>query len=205
MSVRNLLRFIVFLAVLAPLALTALACGGSSNAPKLAHIKPGDMPENGDWSGVYFSPLYGYLHLVSEGENVHGAWRTASGEKWGEVHGSATGNVFRFEWTERVIGLVGPSSSRTGKGYFVYSIPKEGEAHEIKGEIGLGPDEKGEAWNAVKQTNMKPDPKSVAPDEVEGRSSGAGGWDDGQQKAPEGESEGESESGDEGEGEGGGL
>jgi hypothetical protein len=195
MSVRSALRFVVFLVLLVPLSLAATACGGSSTAPKLATVKAGDMPEGGDWSGVYYSPLYGYLHLVSEGENINGRWRTASGEKWGEMHGSATGNVFRFEWTEKTIGMVGPSAGKNGKGYFKYVIPKEGEAHEIQGQIGPGSDEVGEDWKAVKQMQMTPDLKSVTPDEVEGRGVG-GGWDGTGEKPKEGGGE---SGGDEGE------
>ena len=55
--------------------------------------------------------------------------------------GEVTGDVFRYEWTERTIGMVGPTASRSGRGYFRYTIPKEGEAHEIAGERGPGQDE----------------------------------------------------------------
>ena len=62
---RALTRFSLVAALAVPLVCTA-ACGG---APKEAHVLPkaGDMPEGGDWTGVYFSPTYGHLHLVKEG------------------------------------------------------------------------------------------------------------------------------------------
>ena len=45
-------------------------------------------------------------------------------------------------------------------------------------------------WHAVKQQNMKPNPNSVMPDEVEGRGVG-GGWDDnGEGKKPKGDDSG---------------
>jgi hypothetical protein len=186
------------------LAAFATGCGGSSNAPKLAHIKPGDMPVGGDWMGVYYNGLMGYLHLQKEGDNVVGRWRTTSGEKFGEMSGEANGDVYHYEWTERTIGMVGAQAAAKGKGYFRYTIPKEGEAHEIVGERGQKQDETGEPWKAVKQTNQMPDFKKVTPDEFEDRPmSGAGGWDDsGEKKEGEG-GEGE-EKKDEG-GEGGGL
>ncbi|MBM4364193.1 MAG: hypothetical protein FJ104_16055, partial [Deltaproteobacteria bacterium] len=54
---------------------------------------------------------------------------------------------------------------------------------EIRGEWGLGEEWTGVLWNAVKQRNMLPDLKSVAPDETQ-RIEG-GGWDD-QKKSPSG-------------------
>jgi hypothetical protein len=184
-------------AVIVPcLSLSLLAfasgCGGSSSGPKLAHIKPGDMPVGGEWRGVYYSQLQGYLHLMNEGNTVQGRWRITAGEKFGEMAGEVTGDVFRYEWTERTIGMVGPTASSTGKGYFRYTIPKEGEAHEIVGERGKGQDEAGDPWKAVKQFNMAPDFKKVTPDETEDRPmQGGSGWDDsGEKKEGEG-SEGE--------------
>lgn len=154
----------------------AAGCGGKE-APKTAQVKAGEMPEGGEWTGVYYDPTYGYLHLVAEGSTINGAWRTTAGDAWGEMHGEADGNLFRYQWTEHKIGMVGPSATSSGKGYFVYKEPKAGEAHEIQGEWGLGDAEVGQQWTGVKQTNMPPDPKSVRPDEVEGRVN-AGGWDD---------------------------
>jgi hypothetical protein len=94
------------------LSLTLLAfasgCGGSSTAPKVAHVKAGDMPVGGEWTGVYYSQLQGYLHLMNEGNSIQGRWRITAGEKFGEMAGEVTGDVFRYEWTERTIGMVGP-------------------------------------------------------------------------------------------------
>lgn len=157
-------------------AISSAGCSGRANAPKLAHITPGDLPEGGEWSGVYYSQLYGYLHLISEGELASGAWRTTAGDAWGELSGRILGNVMRFEWRERRIGAVGAHAERRGKGYFRYLIPKPGEAHEIRGEWGLNADETGNEWKAVKQMNMRPKPDSVKPDELESRGV-EGGWD----------------------------
>ncbi len=183
MRARKLLRIAVMLCLFVPMVLALAGCQGGSGAPKLAHVKPGDLPEGGDWSGVYYSQLYGYLHLVSQGDSASGAWRTTAGDAWGEMSGRIIGDVFRFEWRERKIGMVGANAERQGKGYFRYLIPKEGEAHEIHGEWGLGSDETGNEWKAVKQMNMQANPKSVKPDELEGRGVG-GGWDDGDKGAP---------------------
>lgn len=183
--------------VVALAALGAVGCGPSQQS-KVAAVKAGDLPVGGDWQGVYYSPVYGYLHLVKEGNSVSGKWRTADGSAWGELHGTVTGDLLKYEWIEHKIGLVGPSATSKGRGYFKYSSPKEGEAHEIQGEWGLNQDETGSSWQAVKQQNMRADPDSVMPDELEGRGVG-GGWDEG-----EGKPAGGGESGGEGEGESGG-
>ena len=179
MSLRTLPRFMLALALTAPFALGAVACGPGADEPKHATVKAGEMPSGGEWQGVYFSPLYGYLHIVADGKAVNGGWRTAAGDAFGELHGETDGNLLRYEWKERRIGAVGADAVKKGKGYFVYMIPKAGEAHEVHGEWGLGESDAGSKWQAVKQKNMPPDLKAVQPDEYEGRVTG-GGWDQGE-------------------------
>jgi hypothetical protein len=187
MVLRMLLpRRLVSSLLVATLALGVAACGGPGDV-KTANVKAGNMPEGGDWKGVFYSPLYGYLHIETEGDAVNGAWRTAAGDAYGELHGKTDGNLLRYDWKERRIGAVGADAVKEGKGYFVYLIPKADEAHQIKGEWGIGKSDAGNTWEAVKQKNMPPDLRSVQPDEYEGRVSG-GGWD-------EGEGEGENKEG----------
>jgi hypothetical protein len=181
---RPLFSVMISVALAAPLGIGLAACGGPTSA-KTATVKAGDMPEGGDWTGVYYDQTNGYLHMVKEGDTVSGKWRTTAGDAWGELSGKVTGNLLKYEWKEHRIGMVGPSATRTGRGYFVYTEPKVGEAHEVHGEWGLGMDETGMKWTGVKQANMKPDPDSVMPDEVEGRMTG-GGWDEGGQAPPSG-------------------
>lgn len=179
-TLRTLIRTSLFSGLLmvgfaAPTAL--VGCGGGQNEVKTANVKPGTMPSGGEWRGVYYSPTYGFLHLEAAGNSINGAWRTGGGEKWGELHGTAEGNLLRYEWTEHTIGLVGEGAQRQGKGYFVYKIPREGEAHEIHGQWGLGDSDAQSSWDAIKQINREPDLASVKPDEIEGRVQ-AGGWDE---------------------------
>ena len=179
MFLRKLAKLSLLTAFVVPSALSALslsACGGG-NDPKHAQIKAGELPAGGEWQGVYYSPTYGYLHLLVDGKTAQGAWRTGGGDAWGEMQGEVDGNVLRYTWTQHKIGMIGAEASSNGHGYFVYSIPKEGEAHKIAGEWGLGDADAGNKWDAVKQTNMQPNPNSVKPDEIEGKVN-AGGWDD---------------------------
>lgn len=163
----------------------AMGCS-STSTPKTASIAPGDMPEGGDWTGVWYSELYGYLHMVQEGNTIDARWMRPVKDRWGEIHGTATGDLVRFTWTEHVIGAVGPNSTKTGKGYFKYQRPEGDNIDDtFKGEIGRDQDEVGEPWEAVKQRNVKPDLKSIG-----GTGSGdigGGDWDGDNQEqgAPE--------------------
>ena len=195
-----------FLARVSQLALCAALAGGALGLavgckpppPTTASVKAADLPEGGDWSGVFYSPLYGYLHLVKEGDIVSGKWRTTNGDKWGELSGKVTGDLLKYKWVEHRIGMIGPGSTTEGHGYFKYFVPPgENENHEIKGEWGLEKSEIGNRWEAVRQRNMLPDPNSVSPDETE-RVNMPDEWDSApkSQPAPEGESPaGESEEG----------
>ncbi len=141
---------------------------GKPPPPTTANVKAGDLPATGDWSGVFYSPLYGHLHLVKEGGSVSGKWRTAGGDKWGELHGEVTGDLLKYKWVEHKIGMVGPGATTEGRGYFKYYVPAEENAnHEIKGEWGLERSEVGNSWEAIRQRNMLPDLNSVRPDETE--------------------------------------
>jgi hypothetical protein len=176
MLLRKLCKLSLLSALALPSALSMSACGPSTDV-KHAQVKAGELPAGAEWQGVYFSPVYGYLHLLTDGKAAQGAWRTGGGDAYGELQGEVDGDVLRYTWTQHKIGQIGKEATSSGKGYFKYTIPKEGEAHKIVGEWGLGDSDAGNSWDAVKQTNMQPNPASVKPDEIEGKVN-AGGWDD---------------------------
>ncbi len=179
------------LALALSMSFGVVACG--KEEPKTVNLKPGEMPSGAEWRGVYYSQVYGNLHIVQEGDNVEGKWRTAAGDAWGELHGEADGDVLKFEWAEHKIGMIGPSAKSSGKGYFRYVRPENGDPDQIVGEWGLHDRMSGNPWEAVKQRNMTANPDSVMPDEVEGRFEGGDeGWDSGSDKAaPAGDGEDE--------------
>ncbi len=167
-------------------ACIGFGCGGSQKNANAANVKAGEMPEGATWTGVYYSQTYGNLHLIEEGGSVSGKWRTTNGDAWGELAGEAEGDLLRYEWIEHKIGMVGPSASSKGKGYFKYMPSENGvDPDQIKGEWGLNEKEAGNTWDAVKQRNVQPDPSSVAPDELERRGQGGGWDDDGTERRPE--------------------
>jgi hypothetical protein len=161
---RTARRTIALVAIPAVVAATVLgvACGGGKQAPTTANIKPGSMPEGASWNGVYFNPLFGNLHLVETGGSIAGKWKRTDGSAWGELNGPVQGNVFHFEWTEHKVGLIGPSSTSKGKGYFVYKRPAgENVDDTLSGEWGLNDSETGNEWDGIKQRHVTADLKSI--------------------------------------------
>lgn len=161
----NVRRWLWSLASATALILTVpvvAGCGPGTGEAKTANVQPGDMPEGGDWTGVYFSELYGYLHVVQDGNAISGKWIRPHKDRWGEVNGQVTGDLMKFEWKEHTVGLVGPNSTKSGRGYFKYKRPEgDNVDDQIVGEIGRGQDEVGDPWDAVKQRNVKPDLASI--------------------------------------------
>jgi hypothetical protein len=178
MNIRLLQRLALVLAVstvaLAALSVTLLGCGGPS--AMTANIKPGDMPEGESWTGVYFHPVYGYLHMVEQDTSVIGKWDRADKSAWGELSGTKVGNVLHFQWKEHKKGLVGVAAESHGKGVFVYKMGPNKIA-ELDGQFGLNDDEVGSDWHNVKQQNMKPDLPSINGDLNGTAPAGAGKWD----------------------------
>jgi hypothetical protein len=139
-----------------------VACGGGSGAAaKFAQVKAGEMPQGESWDGVYYNPVYGYLHLVPQGDNIVGRWKRTDSSHWGELSGTAEGNVFRFTWTEHRYGAIGPSGDVHGAGVFVYFIPKKATEQktppELDGKYALDEAQDIADWHCVKQMNVKPD------------------------------------------------
>ncbi len=156
------LSFVVASAVIAVSALSITGCSGDQE-PKTAKVASGPMPEGESWQGVYFHPVYGYLHLVEEGSNVVGRWKRTDHSHWGEMSGTTAGNVLHYQWKEHKIGMVGAAATTHGKGYFVYKVNKDGIG-ELHGQFGLDNSEVGSDWKNVKQVRMPPDLKSIGGD-----------------------------------------
>lgn len=153
-------RAFLSFAVVSTLAFAGLGCGGPG--AKHANVKKGPMPEGEVWTGVYFHPVYGYLHMEENEANIRGKWKRADQSAWGELSGTKSGNVAHFSWKEYKSGVVGGAQS--GRGYFVYVKNEGDEQAKLQGEYGLGGDEVGSEWNCVKQARMTPDLKSIGGD-----------------------------------------
>ncbi|MBK8214966.1 MAG: hypothetical protein IPK71_14605 [Myxococcales bacterium] len=158
----KLARFYGVGAVLFAVSTAVLSGCAGQEGPKHAQIKAGEMPEGESFTGVYFHPVYGYLHMVEDGSNIFGKWKRADQSRWGELQGTKTGNLVRFTWKEHTIGLVGAGAESKGKGYFLYKTGKD--VAELDGQFGLGDDETGADWHNVKQQRMAPDLKSIPGD-----------------------------------------
>ena len=143
-------------------ALSLAGCGDGKEV-KSAKVASGPMPEGETWTGVYFHPVYGYLHMQEEGSNIVGRWKRADQSKWGELSGTKVGNVLHYSWKEHTVGMVGASAITQGKGYFQYKMDKE-DRPVLDGQFGLNADETGSDWHNVKQSRMPVDIKSIGGD-----------------------------------------
>ena len=167
-------------ALLSAGAVVLLAIAGGSlvgcpggNGGRVATVKQGEMPSGESWMGVYYHPVFGYLHMQENSSSVVGKWRREDQSAWGELSGTVTGNLVHFAWQEHKYGLVGPSADSKGKGYFVYKMGAN-NTPELDGQYGVGDDEVGGDWHNIKQTGKKPDLNSISGD-MKGLAPNSGG------------------------------
>ncbi len=126
-------------------------CGGSGS-----DVKPGPMPDKGTFTGVYFSPQYGEMHMVQNGTAVVGKYK--KDERSGTIQGEADGDLMRFEWTEYKAMVQNRPQETRGHGYFRYMIDPSNGDHLLKGRWGLDDsDTNGGPWNAYKSRTREPD------------------------------------------------
>ena len=141
-------------------------CGGSPYTKFRTPKTAGELPAGESWDGVYFNPVYGYLHLVPNGDNMVGKWKRADSSHWGELSGTVEGNIFRFTWTEHRYGAIGPSGDVHGSGVFIYKVPPQKDDSikvipELDGQYALDDSSEIGDWHCVKQLNLKPDLSSI--------------------------------------------
>jgi len=97
--------------------------------------------------------------LIEQDGNIVGRWKRTDGSHWGELSGTAEGNVLHFTWNEHKYGGVGPSADSKGSGVFVY---KMGEKFgELDGQYALADSNDVGSWHCVKQVGLKPDLNSI--------------------------------------------
>jgi hypothetical protein len=170
------------------------ACGSSA---EMADVKPGAMPAEGNFTGVYFSPQYGEMHLVQNGSAVVGKYK--KDERSGSIQGDADGDLMRFEWKELKAMVSNRPQESIGHGYFRYMVDPANGDHVLKGRWGLDDsDMNGGEWNAYKSRKLEPDLEKFGDEPTSGGESSDEGESSG---GDEGGGESESTGGDEGGGE----
>jgi hypothetical protein len=161
------------------LVVMATAIGGC--AASNAAIKAGPMPPEGSFTGVYFSPQYGEMHVVQNGNAVVGQY--TKDERAGKIQGEAEGDLMRFQWTESRAMVSNRPQQTRGHGYFRYMVDASNGDHVLKGRWGLGDDDSdGGEWNAYKSRTRKPELDQP------GLSESAGGEDDSSDSSSDDES-----------------
>lgn len=147
---RRLTLSLVASVVLALGLVSSPACGS-----KVPEIVAGKMPEGGNFHGVYFSPQYGEMNMVQNGNAVIGEYKQEM--RTGRIQGEATGDLMKFEWIEKKALVSNRAQETRGHGYFRYVVDPANGDHILKGEWGLGDAQLGGGpWNAYKAKNKEP-------------------------------------------------
>jgi hypothetical protein len=149
------MRPATFVSVLWLVLAGVFALHGCGGAPKHV-IQVGPMPDGGSFTGVWFSPQYGEMHIEQNGSTAIG--RYTKDERSGRIQGNVEGDVLRFEWTESRELIVGRPTETKGHGYFKIVKHDEDETWNLDGRWGNDASEHdGGPWTAVKSKTRKPD------------------------------------------------
>jgi hypothetical protein len=128
-------------------------CGGKTQNPALI---PKSMPSGGSFTGVWFSPQYGEMHLSQSGSNAVG--RYEKDERRGRIQGSVEGDIMRFEWTEKREIIKNRPMETKGHGFFRITKNEAEDTWNLAGEWGNDQAETGGGpWTAVRSKTMQPD------------------------------------------------
>lgn len=131
---------------------TLHGCGGGPQHV----IQVGAMPAGATFTGVWFSPQYGEMHIEQNGSSAIG--RYTKDERNGRIQGTVEGDVLRFEWTENRELIVGRPVETKGHGYFKIVQHQEDETWNLDGRWGTDASEhNGGPWTAVKSKTRKPE------------------------------------------------
>jgi hypothetical protein len=169
------------------LSLALAACGGG--APE---IVAKSMPAGGNFTGVYFSPQYGEMNLIQNGSAVIGEYKQEM--RSGKIQGEATGDLLKFEWTEKKAMVSNRAQEARGHGYFRYVVDSSNGDHVLKGEWGLGDETTGGGpWNGYKAKNKEP---HLSNESSGGESSSSSSDDESDAPESSGGSKGDDSSGD---------
>ena len=177
------------------LCLLSAACGGGN----MAEVKAGPMPAEGNFSGVYFSPQYGEMHMVQNGSAVVGKYK--KDEREGSIQGEADGDLMNFEWKEMKAMVSNRPQETIGHGYFRYLVDPANGDHVLKGRWGLDDsDMNGGEWNAYKSRKLEPDLEKFGGEPTSGGESvdeeESGGDEGGESESGGGDEGGSEEEGD---------
>ena len=147
--------FVLSIHVVVTLALTlALALAGCAGSSTPALVVK-SMPEGGSFTGVWFSPEYGEMHMRQSGASAIG--RYSKDERSGRIQGHVEGDIMRFEWTEKRELLAGRAVQTKGHGYFRIVNDPADKTFKLAGEWGNDAAERGGGpWTAVKSKSMQP-------------------------------------------------
>ena len=147
-------------------ALALGACGGGGGGR--ANVTPGAMPAGETFTGVFHSLQYGEMQFVQTGNQVVGEY--VKDERRGQVQGTVTGDLLRFEWSERRELVQGRPNTSRGRGYFRFVVGEDTDSYLV-GEWGHDNNETGGGeWRAVRDRRRRPSVSAVRPGATSGGS-----------------------------------
>jgi len=147
-------------------SLAVSACGGGGGGR--ANVTPGVMAQGETFTGVFHSPQYGEMQMVQTGNQVVGEY--TKDERRGQIQGTVTGDLLRFEWSERRELVQGRPNISRGRGYFRFVVGEDthfylvGEWGHDNNETGGGP------WRAVRDRRRRPSVSAANPGTTSGSS-----------------------------------
>ncbi len=126
-------------------------CGGSNSVVP----KPRPLPPGAHFEGVWYSPTYGELHIVENGERVAGVY--SKDVRRGDIEGQAVGDLLRYRWTEKRELVEGHPVVLRGRGFFQFTVGEDGRDY-LLGEWGDDRAESGGGvWRVYRLKDRKPD------------------------------------------------
>lgn len=141
------------------------ACGGGGGR---ANVSPGVMPAGETFTGVFHSLQYGEMQFVQTGNQVVGEY--VKDERRGQIQGTVTGDLLRFEWSERRELVQGRPNISRGRGYFRFVVGDDTDSYLV-GEWGHDNNETGGGeWRAVRDRRRRPSLSSARPGATSGGS-----------------------------------
>lgn len=149
----------------------SLALGCGPRGATFPGVHAGPMPADQSWEGVYYNPVYGNLHLAEQDNSIVGRWKRTDSSHWGELSGTAEGNLLRFKWTEHAYGTVGPAADMHGNGVFVFKMGQN-DIPELDGQYALEEQDQTADWHCIKQVGLKANLNSINGDSPTGATSG---------------------------------
>jgi hypothetical protein len=90
-------------------------------------IQPGDMPEGGNFAGVWFTN-WGEMTIEVNGNTAVGQFCDEDNNRYGRMEGTVRGNVLRFSWHTNDVSMGNRARTSDGSAVVQLTITPQGES-----------------------------------------------------------------------------